>query len=447
MKPKVQHQQAMEYSFKAKQALNESDYDTAFALFKEAATLESEVAEFYFDKPDLEPTRSTIIRSAAFLNLKAGDVENAQRFIYFGLLHLKDEVIKDQLNNALELAVGLKNMKPQAASSEYNYLGLLRQRSVHYILEPVTQSFGNSVSLEMIKDFSDGYLKSLRSYALSMYKRLLDIKDDIDEAISKEFERLINPLVTSSAHGSFKFSIANDFLVRIGEKKDVVQLKANIIDKYHKEIFTNPLGDEDIEKIKKTYSEEEVNDIFRPLTRIKANKTPYKVGYYDSDNFNKVFVDRIVNKQRKKLLTTKQLSQDDIGELESSIVHKRSSQSGKVTKKTIIRERLKSYEFDIPTKIIEPKDQRPILLVEEILLSVSFDSETGFTISFDDLQVENTDVEYQKTLTGFYNLMFDKIFRMKDKGDMNVQEMKDWDIIKNLIGNTEALNNPPSELT
>ncbi len=86
MKPKLIHQEAMDFSFKAKQALEEGSYPAAFELFKKAAELESQVAEFYFDKPDLEPTRSVIIRSAAFLNLKAGLIENAQRFIFFGFL-------------------------------------------------------------------------------------------------------------------------------------------------------------------------------------------------------------------------------------------------------------------------------------------------------------------------------------------------------------------------
>lgn len=162
MKPKLLHQQAMDFSFQARQALNENNHGFAFELYKKAADLESQVAEFYFDKPELEPTRSVVIRSAAFLNLKAGQIENAQKFIFFGLLNIKDELITSQLNNALELSVSLKNLSPEAVSGEFNYLNLLRQRSMHYVLEPSNLDFGQSVSLEMVKDFSEGYLKSLK---------------------------------------------------------------------------------------------------------------------------------------------------------------------------------------------------------------------------------------------------------------------------------------------
>ena len=67
------------------------------------------VAKFYFDKPEFEPTRSVVIRSAAFLNLKSGLIERAQEFIFFGLLNITDEIIKSQLNNALEISVSLKS--------------------------------------------------------------------------------------------------------------------------------------------------------------------------------------------------------------------------------------------------------------------------------------------------------------------------------------------------
>lgn len=155
MKPKRIHQEAMDNSFKAKQALEQGNYTLAFDLFNKAAELESQVAQFYFDKPELEPTRSVIIRSAAYLNIKAGQIEQAKKFIFFGLLNFTDKLIIEQLNNALELAVSLGKLNPDAASREFNYLNLLRQRSIHYVIEPANLSFGHSVSLESIKDFSE----------------------------------------------------------------------------------------------------------------------------------------------------------------------------------------------------------------------------------------------------------------------------------------------------
>lgn len=439
MKPKIVHQEAMDYSFKARQALEQGFYTNAFDLYSKAAELESQVAEFYFDKPDLEPTRSVIIRSAAFLNIKAGMVENAKRFIFFGLLNLKDKQILDQLNNALELAVSLGQMTTDIASREFNYLNLLRQRSVHYVIEPATPAFGHSVSLESIRDFTGDYLRSLKAFATSKLRQILKIGEEIEDSFRNEIDKLINPLVTSSAYGSFKFSIANDFLSREGESQELLELKSNVVAKYHDEIFVNPLTDEDIQKIKNNFSPDEVNEIFKPLTRIKSNNAPYKVGYYDPEDFNKKFVSKIINKQRQKLLTIKSVTQEDIGELESSITHKRSSHDGRIHKTTIFKQQMKSAEWNFKTNQIEPADHSPIILSEDIVVDVNFDSSNGFTISYPDFRIDYTNVEYIKALKGFHNGFYSKLKRLANQGAKSDDEQKDWEAGKKLVGNPDFL--------
>jgi hypothetical protein len=431
----------MDYSFRAREALEQGFNAKAFDLYIKAAELESSVAEFYFDKPDLEPTRSIIIRSAAFLNIKAGLIDNAKKFIFFGLLNIKDEQIIAQLNNALELAVALGNLPSDAVNREFKYLNLLRQRSVHYSIERAYSGFGGSVSLEIIKDFSDDYLKSLKAYAVSKFKKILQFKDEIEESLIKEIEKLINPLVTGSAYGSFKFSIANDFFSREGENEDVLELKANIVAKYHNEIFINPLTDEDINVIKNNFSEEEVNNIFRPLTKIKSANAPYKIGYYDSENFDKKFVDKIINKQRKKLLTVKPITEEDIGELESLITHKRSTTSGKVHTTTIFKQQMKSAELNFKTNQIEPSNFSSLILNEEIIIDIHFDSMTGFTFSYPDFRVEATEIEYYKALKSFYNSFYIKLKYLANNEPKTVDEQRDWDVGNKLIGNPAILKN------
>ncbi|MCX8481924.1 MAG: hypothetical protein ORN58_08400 [Sediminibacterium sp.] len=435
MKPKLDHQKAMEFSFKAKQALEQENYSAAFDLFIQAADLESKVAEFYFDKPTLEPTRSIIIRSAAFLNIKAGQIEQAKKFIFFGLLNCTDILIKEQLNNALELAVSLGNLSPDAASREINYLNLLRQRSIHYVIEPANLRLGHSVSLESIKDFSESYLKSLKAFAFSKFKKVLKTKEELD----KNIKNLINPLITSSSFGSFKFSIANDYLDRGGDKDEIVEIKSNIVSKYHNEIFINPLSDEEIVIIKKNYTEEEVNEIFRPLTKIKSNNCPYKVGYYDSEDFNKKFVSKIENKQKQKLISVKQISEEDIGALENQLVHKQIGKDGRTSKKVLYKVLMKIYEFCINISEINPKGLDPILLAEEIMVSINFDSNKGFTIAFEDLNIQNTDISYEKALDGFHKNFYNKLKKLANESNEENSYQNDLKVANTIIGNLKAL--------
>jgi len=438
MKPKILHQEAMDFSFQAKQASIEGNYSLAYDLYSKAAKLESQAAKFYFEKPDLEPTRSILIRSAAFLNLKAGLVTEAQEFIFFGLLNSQDDLIKSQLNEALEAAVSLRDYNSETASREYNYLSILRQKSVHYVLEPTIGSFGGSVSLDMFKDFSSNFLKSLRSYAAACITRLDKEVAFTEEAI-KEFVKQVNPLITNSAYGSFKFSIANDYLGRLGENPEIVKLKSDIIQNYHDNIFTNPLHDEDINALKENYTEKEINEIFRPLTLIKSRNSKYKVGYYSSENYNKTYAPRIENKQKKKLLFLKRLNQEEIGQLESSIIHKRPIGSGKFSKKTIISEELKKMEFDHFIKEIIPAGSSSILLNEELLLNIAFDSNEGFHFYFSDLDIEVEATEFDKGLQKLNDKIFSRIKYLVDQPDKNDLEMSEYDYVRRIINNPDSL--------
>jgi hypothetical protein len=259
------------------------------------------------------------------------------------------------------------------------------------------------------------------------------------ESAALQFQELVNPMITNSAFGSFKFWIANDYLTREGESTDLVKLKANIIYKYHDEVFTNSLSDEDIEILKQKYNDDEINEIFRPLVKMKSVGSPYKIGYYDKDSLKKVYLRPIVNLQKKKLLPVRQISNEDIGFLENSIVHKRSYTSGKVSKSIILREQMKVMEFDINLSQIESNDASPILLNEEIVVNVLFNSENGFTLNFEDLKIENTDTEYHKVFVGFNKALYDRIIYLCGLKNMNEDECRDFSVVKRLINDPEAL--------
>ncbi len=439
MKPRILHSEAMELSFKAKEAFSQGDINLALDYYCQAADIEGELADFYANRPDLEPTRSVIIRSAAFLNLKAGRISEAQKYIFFGLLNIQDELIREQLNNALELMITLKNNSPYTVATQFNYLNALRQKSIHYTLEPVSPEFERSVPIESVKDFFDHYLKSLLAFAKTQLRRLSDSINVVHDSLENELSKVVRPLLTNSGYGSFKFSIANDFVARDSENPTLTHLKREVVYKYHIEIFINPLDDDNIDKIKQEFSDEEINEIFRPLAKLKSTKSNYKVGYFDIENLNKSYVKSIVYKQRKRLITPKQISGEDIGELENIIKHRRIAPSGKVLSKTLFRENFKSFESDLTVSVIEPREFNPILLNESISVTMIFDSNIGFTLSFEDCGVEYTDTEFNLALKGFHNAFYNKILTLKEKTDLSISEAKEFRVIRELVSNIEAL--------
>lgn len=437
MKPQLLHQEAMKISFKAKKALTENQHDIAHNLFQKAAQMESKVARFYFDKPENEPTRSIIIRSAAFLNLKAGEIKKAKEFIFFGLLNSKDVLIQEQLNDALEYAMTIGTSSTLAMNEGYNYLNLLEKESVHYTLEPTHLKFGKVVSLNMIRDFSTEFLKSFKSYALATSKRIKS-STEFSDLNKQELEILISPLLTSSSLGSFKFSIANDTLPRGKESKEFILLKNNFVRKFHTEVFTNPLTNEHIRNFRDNYNEEELNKIFGPLTKIKSEKSPYSVSYYDDESFRKVPIPSISKTKRDILLPKRKSIDGEIGKLENNLSHILVSKSGKIARRIIAREHIKSYTFEKIIKEIPVRGDLSIIFKDDFRLKVEFDSKKGFKFSSSDFQIEHSNSEYEQGLKNLYSIFYDKLVKLSTKKRKNDLKLE-WDSIKNLFVNLDSV--------
>ena len=134
------------------------------------------------------------------------------------------------------------------------------------------------------------------------------------------------------------------------------------------------------------------------------------------------------------------ISQEDIGELENSIIHKRSSADGKVYSTTIFKQQMKSAEFSFKTNQIEPDEYAPLLLTEEIILDVNFNSDKGFTINYSDFRVEHTDIEYNQALKKFYTKFYFKLKELANNTNRNELEESDWNVGKKLIGDVRLLN-------
>lgn len=435
------HEKAMNHSFLAKQAREMGDEDGALYNYEIAAEFETQAANYYLDKHDLEPTRSILIRSAAILNLKSGRFENAEKFIFHGLINIDDELIKGQLYEALELCLAFKDLGGKEAGINVDYIYKMRQRSVLYYISPKSGDFSSAVSLDMISDFSNYYTKSLNAYSRSKYVDYFATKHkETSQLVSaaESFQESVKPVITNASFGSFKFALATDYLVRVGEQKEITTLKSNILLKYHEEIFTQELSDENIEGFKEEFTDDEIDEIFRPLTHLKANNREYKIGFYNRETFKKEEIKPILSKEKAKLLPIKTISKEDIGKLESTISHKRETNTGSQSRSIILRQEMKTGSFDYPISIIEPKGESKIILNNQIIINVYFDSEKGFNLSFSDLGIESNSNSFDDAL-GQFHYAFLQLVREVKIDKILREENKFWRVITHLINNPDAI--------
>jgi len=437
------HEEAMNYSFLAKQERDNGNEEKAVDLYVKAASLESEVADFYLDKPELEPTRSIIARSAAFLNLKSGNLELAEKYIFWALSNNTDNNVREQFYEALELCLAFRNLENSQISRDVDYVYQLRQKSVLYSIEPKSPFYSTAVTLEMVSDFSANYTKSLKAYSKSKYIKQFSTNESLTPLIEDEaeqFQEIINPIITTAGFGSFKFAIAADFLPRLGETTELTKLKSNILINYHDEIFSKPLDRDNISKFKQKYNDEEIDQIFRPLFNITSKKSEFKIEYYDRESLRKTPISKTGIQQKIQLLPVKRLSSKEIGNLENTLTHKRLNEKGTFSRSVILKQELKSFTFDYTTNYIEPRGHDPIILNHEIMISVGFSSEVGFNISYDDLPIESRAIIFQEALDGFYNRFIDLIKTLRDKQDRNFADESLWNIIIKLINNPSSVD-------
>jgi|GEM_PF-920474 hypothetical protein len=442
MNPRNVHQEAMNYSFQAREALARGEDSEAFHLYARAAEIESDVAKFYYDKPDLEPTRSMIVRSAVFLNLKAGKVDEAQQVIFWGLLNLTDEAIRTELNDALSVAMMLKNVSADQTGGVSLYFARLRQRSIFYTLESKTNTFSTLMTLEMVTDFLDEMKKSVRAFAAARFERfvttLTKVPSNIDAA-RRQFEDLSVPLLTGVSLGSFRFSLANDFLQREAEQPEVSRLKADTLIEYHEQIFTRTLDDDNISLLKQDYTPDELDKIFRPISNIQDEKAPYKVGYFDPESYQKRYVPKTSAAQRQKLLAMDGAASQKVGVLESSVIYVRELSRGRKEQRTILREQLNAFSFTKSIDQIDPHDKRPLPLRKNLAIDVQFNKATGFRYYNSDFRIEHTDTDPQKGEDTFHSLLYNQIVAIVN-GEIKPEAGINWrGIVDTFLTNPESL--------
>jgi len=168
------HRQAMEKADKADAANRAGDVEEARILFREACGLESVAAQALINRPEIEPTRSVLFRSAASLAIDARQFAHASYLVARGLDGSPPEEIRE------ELSVLLPTIRHEAAQERLFSEELGHSRRVDRYLSSRThlraaedrvemaladeESKGREPSRSVILDILDSTQDSLREF-------------------------------------------------------------------------------------------------------------------------------------------------------------------------------------------------------------------------------------------------------------------------------------------
>ena len=72
-------------------------------------------------------------------------------------------------------------------------------------------------------------------------------------------------------------------------------------------------------------------------------------------------------------------------------------------------------------------------------MALIHDSNKGFTIAFEDLNIQNTDISYEKALDGFHKNFYNKLKKLANERNEENLNQNDLKVANTLIGNLKAL--------
>lgn len=107
------HTTAMDFAERAFVAVRGGDLATADVLLREAYEREREAAMALISTPEIEPTRSVLLRSAASLAIDCREFREAERLISFALSGSPPEEIAEELRDLLESVYFGRHLEPK----------------------------------------------------------------------------------------------------------------------------------------------------------------------------------------------------------------------------------------------------------------------------------------------------------------------------------------------
>jgi hypothetical protein len=400
--------------------------DKAMSLYKKAGKLQDEIVASLMELKELDGEQIESLRIAAIYHIKSNEVTKAKKYLYHALAYCKDKSLLMQLEDIIKEVL----LEGENAPS-YNYLKTLRNNAIEYILDPLNPYHGTSISLENIKDFSTYYLAGLKAYGFALAKK---INKNIDVINVK---KLFTPLVCDLNYGSCKISISMDYISR-GETEEFTEIKKDLVKSFHENILNNKLSNEDVATLKKQFSADDLDQIFRPVSKIRSVANSYAVTFINKQTIGRVTIPAISHMQRSILLKKMEVIQEEIGILENIILYKSKDALGKSKSKTIFQEPLKTIDKEITVQEIKPAHYSTILLAKPINIDIHFDEESGFTLRYDELKIESQEKNYNAALTKLHDRIYQRAIYFATH-DIEAYEEEQLRIIKTIIPNPRAL--------
>jgi hypothetical protein len=216
------------------------------------------------------------------------------------------------LNFTLKTISGIYEKEPgQLFFDVENYMEILRSNALYFKIESNAVKYRHTLELSYIWNFLKNLSTSYEEFIKARFKVLFSMEFNhnssrLDNAF-KKFINLSRLRLVDLQYKSFSFGVSTDTLME-NEKIEIAKVKdwrKNVLSEYKSEIINiNYKSNDDVEKIRSSFSEEERRKIFKPLFE-SINNDEYSVSITDKNFKPKLKLNRVPESTMKLIIPLK----------------------------------------------------------------------------------------------------------------------------------------------
>lgn len=323
--------------------------------------------------------------------------------------------------------------------TESLYIESLRNSALYFKLTPQEQKYGSTMSIDNVVAFLGRIKTSYLNYVDAKFR--IDFSETYlnPERLNKAVETVkkqLFPRIVDLKWGSFGAGISSDYIMG-DSSTEIKEWKKEIFTSYKNDVFNlNYASDEALEKVNAMFTEEQKENIFKPILSVLENKE-YRVSVTNSELKVIKTLSPISEKTYNKLISPKVLKQQ-VEEIEKRLINIvveipvhgdiKSLKNKDLQQGIQFGEEVSNFTYK--TSVIQGHGIK-ITLNKEIECEVNF-NDGIYTIKDFILGITGSGDTRQTYINQFNNKFIGEYLRLKDTD--NVLDEKDTEIYKVISG-------------
>lgn len=195
------------------------------------------------------------------------------------------------------------------------YLTSLRARSVHFLMKPIAERYGTTVSAYDVGGFLQGIIKSYRSFFevrfLDLARPFFALQEELVKTLDAVLEA-VEPRIVYANKGSFEVDLAVDVLQTSTLQEELMVWQKQVLQEFKRDVFDFDFDTADaLPPSLASADPAQIRAVYLPMVRI-ANNRNYTVQARNSSAEPFTILKPVSGKQQRKVVPGKPAEENEL---------------------------------------------------------------------------------------------------------------------------------------